>query len=160
MATCSQAAGGIGSHHASGNLADISSDPVASSIFKRKPCLICLEMVLPRRSLASMMHDSDTNCIVMYCIVFIYSYINMLIYMFDSVILLLTKSSLSLRAVAHIIFIYLCLLVCPFSRDHICIRGSAGFSVAHWNCQDVIWLKKHRWHTFLVFPNSCTTPLD
>lgn len=94
MATCSQAAGGIGSHHASGNLADISSDPVASIIFKRKPSLICAEMVLPRRSLASMMHDSDKNCIVMYCIAFIYpqlhKYVNIHVWRSITVDVLLT----------------------------------------------------------------------
>ena len=60
MATCSQAAGGIGSHHASGNLANISSDPVASRLQASSnanpawyvPRWFCL------------MHDSEMNCIV------------------------------------------------------------------------------------------------
>ena len=99
--------------------------------FKRyKPCLTCVEMVLPRRSLASMMHDSYMNCTI---VLFIHVCTHVCC-MFNTVVLWqciklcmsnesydkLTCCSPSIRAVAHIYNLYiLCWFVCPFSRDHI-----------------------------------------
>ena len=84
-----------------------------------KPCLTCIEMVLPRRSLASMMHDSYMNCTIVL-------FIHLCLHVFNIVVLWqcitlcmshesyekLTCCSPSIRAVAHIYNLYIPLLIC------------------------------------------------